>query len=111
LHQGHGVKWGITTLVCSLVNRSRHHEQPRLLLRHGIAEVHRKVANSSLLGMATVVYSDTKTAMALLDKAVTMGYRDPGAYRTESALDPLRNRPDFQLLMMDLVLPARPFAE
>jgi len=37
-------------------------------------------------------------AMALLRQAVTFGYRNPNAYRTESALDPLRNRPDFQLL-------------
>ncbi len=50
-------------------------------------------------------------AMALLRQAVTMGYRNPDAYRTESALDPLRNRPDFRALMMDLVMPARPFAQ
>ena len=35
-------------------------------------------------------------AMAVLRQAVTMGYRNPDAYRTESALDPLRNRPDFR---------------
>ncbi len=50
-------------------------------------------------------------AMAVLRQAVAMGYRNPNAYRTESALDPLRNRPDFQLLMMDLVFPTKPFAE
>jgi serine/threonine-protein kinase len=50
-------------------------------------------------------------AMAVLRRAVTMGYRDFDAYRTESALDPLRDRPDFQALMMDLVIPTRPFAE
>jgi eukaryotic-like serine/threonine-protein kinase len=49
-------------------------------------------------------------AMAVLRQAVTLGYRKPDAYRTESALDPLRNRPDFQMLMMDLVFPAKPFA-
>ena len=37
-------------------------------------------------------------AMAVLRQAVTMGYRNPDAYRTESALDPLRNRPDFRAL-------------
>ena len=31
-------------------------------------------------------------------------------YRTESALDPLRNRPDFRALMMDHVMPTEPFA-
>jgi eukaryotic-like serine/threonine-protein kinase len=49
-------------------------------------------------------------AMAVLRQAVTMGYRNPDSYRTESALDPLRNRPDFQALMMDLMFPATPFA-
>ena len=49
-------------------------------------------------------------AMAVLRQAVAMGYRNPDAYRTESALDPLRNRPDFRVLMMDLVFPAEPFA-
>jgi hypothetical protein len=49
-------------------------------------------------------------AMSLLYKAVGMGYRDANAFRTESALDPLRDREDFQLLMMDLAMPADPFA-
>ncbi len=49
-------------------------------------------------------------AMAVLRQAVAMGYRNPDAYRTESALDPLRDRPDFQALMMDLVFPTEPFA-
>jgi hypothetical protein len=40
-----------------------------------------------------------------------MGYRNPDAYRTESALDPLRTRHDFRVLMMDLVFPADPFAQ
>jgi hypothetical protein len=31
-------------------------------------------------------------------------------YRTESPLDPLRNRPDFRLLMLDLAFPTQPFA-
>ena len=44
-------------------------------------------------------------AMAVLRRAVAMGYRNPDTYRTESALDPLRNRPDFRALMMDLVFP------
>jgi hypothetical protein len=49
-------------------------------------------------------------AMAVLRQALTMGFRNPDAYRTESALDPLRNRPDFRELLMDLVFPAKPFA-
>ena len=39
-----------------------------------------------------------------------MGERSPNTFRTEDALDPLRNRPDFRLLMLDLAFPADPFA-
>jgi hypothetical protein len=39
-----------------------------------------------------------------------MGYRSLDAYRTADALEPLRDRDDFQLLMLDLALPADPFA-
>jgi eukaryotic-like serine/threonine-protein kinase len=39
-----------------------------------------------------------------------MGYRDADAFRNDDALDPLRNRPDFRLLMMDLAMPDDPFA-
>ncbi len=49
-------------------------------------------------------------AMAGLYQAVSLGYCDPESYWTESTLDPLRNRPDFQALMMDLTFPKRPFA-
>jgi hypothetical protein len=48
--------------------------------------------------------------MALLREAVGMGYRNLDAFRTEDALDPFRDRPDFRLLMMDLAMPADPFA-
>jgi hypothetical protein len=48
--------------------------------------------------------------MALLRRAVAMGYRSPDVFRTEDALDPLRDREDFRLLMMDLAMPAEPFA-
>ena len=49
--------------------------------------------------------------MALLKKAVGMGFLDVDTFRTESALDPLRLRPDFQLLMLDLAFPADPLAK
>ena len=48
--------------------------------------------------------------MEQLRGAVAMGFRSPEAYRTEDTLTPLRNRTDFRLLMMDLVMPAKPFA-
>jgi hypothetical protein len=54
--------------------------------------------------------TESDRAMKWLRQAVAVGYRNPAAYLTETALDPLRNRPDFQLLMMDLALPAEPFA-
>jgi hypothetical protein len=54
--------------------------------------------------------SEADTAMALLHKAVAVGFRDAAAIRTEDALDPLRDRPDFQLLMMDLAFPTEPLA-
>jgi hypothetical protein len=48
--------------------------------------------------------------MALLHQAVAMGYRSLDAYRTADELDPLRDRDDFQLLMLDLAFPADAFA-
>jgi tetratricopeptide (TPR) repeat protein len=54
--------------------------------------------------------SESETAMALLFKAAGMGYRDRDAYRTEAALNNLRDRDDFRALMMDLAMPSDPFA-
>jgi eukaryotic-like serine/threonine-protein kinase len=44
-------------------------------------------------------------AMALLRKAVDMGYRNAAKFRTESALDPLRKREDFQKLLQEVETP------
>jgi serine/threonine-protein kinase len=49
-------------------------------------------------------------AMEQLRRAVAMGYLSLGAYRNEPALGALRDRDDFRLLMMDLAMPADPFA-
>jgi eukaryotic-like serine/threonine-protein kinase len=54
--------------------------------------------------------TEAAKAIALLRRAVATGYRDPSTYRNETALDPLRNREDFKLLMMDLAMPKEPFA-
>jgi len=59
---------------------------------------------------ASEAASEADAAVALLKKAVALGYRLADAVRNEPALDPLRNRPDFRLLMMDLAIPAEPFA-
>jgi len=48
--------------------------------------------------------------MTLLHKAVAQDYRNAVAMAKEVALDPLRDRADFRLLMMDLAFPGRPFA-
>jgi hypothetical protein len=53
---------------------------------------------------------EADTALALLRKAVDMGYRNADVFQTEDALGPLRVRSNFRLLMMDLVMPADPFA-
>lgn len=54
--------------------------------------------------------SEADAAMALLREAIAMDFRAVGAYRTEEALDPLRDHEDFRLLMMDLAFPSDAFA-
>jgi hypothetical protein len=49
-------------------------------------------------------------AMALLNRAVAGGFRDPVNMSTDRAIDALRSRPDFQLLMLDFTFPDEPFA-
>jgi eukaryotic-like serine/threonine-protein kinase len=53
---------------------------------------------------------EAERAIGILRQAVRTGFRDPDAYRSESALAPLRERDDFRLLMMDLEMPAESFA-
>ena len=50
-----------------------------------------------------------EAAVSLLRLAISRGYPDVVFIRLDQALDPLRSRPDFQLLMMDLAFPADPF--
>ncbi len=49
-------------------------------------------------------------AMQWLHRMVARGGRNSNLLRIESALDPLRSREDFQLLMLDVAFPAEPFA-
>ncbi len=53
---------------------------------------------------------DAQRTMELLRRAAAMGYRNANAFRTDTALAPLCQRSDFRLLMMDMALPAEPFA-
>jgi hypothetical protein len=55
--------------------------------------------------------AEVDRALTLLRQAVGLGYRDLNVYRTESAFDPLRDRDEFRLLMMDLAMPAYPMAQ
>ena len=54
--------------------------------------------------------AEADAAMGLLRRAAAEGYRNANSMAKEAALDPLRRRPDFRLLMMDLAMPADPFA-
>jgi serine/threonine-protein kinase len=49
-------------------------------------------------------------AIATLLQATDEGYRLVGQMDRDPDLDPLRDRPDFRLLMMDLAFPAEPFS-
>jgi serine/threonine-protein kinase len=54
--------------------------------------------------------AEANRAMETLHRAVSAGYRDLLMMRTDPDLRPLRSRPDFQHLLLDLALPAEPFA-
>jgi tetratricopeptide (TPR) repeat protein len=54
--------------------------------------------------------SHLDAALSLLQRAVAAGYHDAGILSTDHALDPLRSRPDFQLLLLDVSFPREPFA-
>ena len=53
--------------------------------------------------------SEEEAAMVILRRIIAGGYHDSELI-DESSLDPLRSRPDFRLLMMDVAFPADPFA-
>jgi serine/threonine-protein kinase len=53
---------------------------------------------------------DADRAAASIRRAIDLGYANSDSLKTDPDLDPLRSRPDFQLLMMDLAMPADPFA-
>jgi serine/threonine-protein kinase len=85
----------------------------------GESAIFRACCHGALAGLAGVAGSgvshaegtaEAEKAMDVLRRAVAHGYRDRDLMRIEPGLDPLRTRSDFQLLMMDLAMPADPFA-
>jgi eukaryotic-like serine/threonine-protein kinase len=72
-----------------------------------------------LSGIATkagsgLTAADSQTAadqaMASLERAVAAGWRDRNWLATDTDLDPIRSRPDFQTLLLDLGFPAKPLS-
>lgn len=59
---------------------------------------------------ASEAEAEAGRAMNLLRRAITEGYRDGTEMAREFALNSVRQRADFQLLMLDLAFPDRPFA-
>jgi len=60
--------------------------------------------------LAAEAVTEADVAMALFRESSEVGYRAVDIYRAEDVLDSLRSRDDFRLLMMDLAMPAEPFA-
>ena len=50
-------------------------------------------------------------AIDALRQAIAAGFRDFAHMRVDTDLDPLRNRQEFRLLLMDLAFPANPLAK
>src|SRR5262249_53447301 len=59
---------------------------------------------------AAIAVAEADRAMAALRQAVAAGYGNLDEPRRDPDLWPLRDRDDFRLLMMDLAMPAEPFA-
>ncbi len=49
-------------------------------------------------------------AIMLLRENMSLGFRDLDMLKNDPALDPLRNRADFRLLLLDVAFPLKPFA-
>jgi tetratricopeptide (TPR) repeat protein len=82
--------------------------------RYALAATHARLAGLAAEGVSDLSSgdgpADAERATALLRPLVAEGYRNL-SMRTDPALDPLRNRPDFQLIMMDFAMPAYPFVD
>jgi eukaryotic-like serine/threonine-protein kinase len=70
----------------------------------------RLASSSSSALSAEAKMTEADRAMHDLQKAVAVGYGEFSNLRTDADLDPLRHRSDFQLMLMDLSMPANVFA-
>jgi serine/threonine-protein kinase len=64
--------------------------------------------NSGISAQEAIHQADE--AIRLLSRAVAGGFRNPMVFHAERDLDALRDREDFQLLLMDVAMPAEPMA-
>jgi serine/threonine protein kinase len=82
--------------------------------RYNLACNHAKLAGMAADLASRITAAEGKAeaerAMHILRQAVAAGYRDLTWMRIDGGLDPLRSRHDFQALLMDLAMPADPFA-
>jgi tetratricopeptide (TPR) repeat protein len=82
--------------------------------RYGLAHDHALLAGLAADDRSDLSPADgpaeADRATAVLRPLVVEGYRNP-KMSTDPDFDPLRSRPDFPLFMMDLVMPAEPFAD
>jgi serine/threonine-protein kinase len=82
--------------------------------RYNLACVHAVLAGIAAAPGSGMTASEGRAeadrAMHWLRQAVDAGYRNVALMQRDHDLDPLRSRPDFQLLLMDLEFPDDPFA-
>jgi eukaryotic-like serine/threonine-protein kinase len=87
---------------------SEPHNHYNLACAHALLA---RIASEPGSGMgAAEGQAEADRAMDSLRRAVAAGYGNLTHMRVDPDLDPLRSRPDFQMLLMDLAFPIEPFA-
>jgi tetratricopeptide (TPR) repeat protein/tRNA A-37 threonylcarbamoyl transferase component Bud32 len=103
---------GLARRAASLLERLRSHTEEQwfeLACSHAaLAGAATREGSGISSGQGEV---EAVKALDLLRRAVAAGYHDADAMAKEVALDPLRERSDFRLLMMDVIMPADPFEQ
>jgi hypothetical protein len=102
-----------TDLAMLESREGRDGEAPRLL-RSALARLDRIAEpgpqSQYLRARVLVRLGLVDAALACLRQAALAGYRDRAEVADDPALDPLRDRPEFRLLLIDLAMPVEPFA-